>query len=280
MSKKSEATYEAWIKELEASEKFNAEQKAALKVLTEGEAGKELFGGHLREKDYYTKLNEHQTKKDELEREKAAFAADLAKQSTWFQKAKPEYDRATQEAEALKAKLASLEKTFRDAGLEPPAGGTVTSKTANDDVTLRELNELRQHVQFMDKMVPQLAATVGNITRRSLKDGFEVDVNDVLKLAAEKQIDPATAYERLTQADRDKQNEAAREKEKAQWIEEGRKQALSKLSGPDRIRPAAPSLVDALRGASGGPEIISDPRARVDAAVKAFAELEAAGTAT
>jgi hypothetical protein len=66
----------------------------------------------------------------------------------------------------------------------------------------------------------------------------------------------------------------SKELEKAREV--GYKQALSKLSGPDKVlRQGSPSLVDALRGQ--GPEVLTDPTARRDAAVRDFLEMEASG---
>jgi hypothetical protein len=261
MSKKEDAAYQEWLAEIKAK---NPDVAPKLDEIADTDAGRELFRGGLREADYYRRLNEISAAKAELE-------AEAQRQVSWWEQAKPEYESARQERDLAIAKLEAVEHQLK--GGEPVDPRSLSQTPVG--VPSKELDELRNRVQSMDQAYPQIMLGLFNAQQAAMREGLAFDANQVLQAVYQQKVDPLTAFNKIVAPQREEKAKQmlASELEKAR--EEGYKQALSKLSGPDKVlRSASPSIVDALRGTA---KVMSDPAERRDAAVQDYLEMEASG---
>lgn len=260
MAKKtSEEQYQAWAKEVEAS--LADDQKVHFQALVNSDAGKAVFGGHLREKDYYTRLNQHTEEVREFETRKAQMY-------DWYNQEAPKVERTVKEKQALERKLQDYERQLAEQGF---IDTTSTGIVHADAVKREDLEAVRQEnqrrMQLMDQALPQLLGDIGDVMYRSLSEGYKVNPKEVIKYALDNKVDPNRAFEALT-ADERESREAKRQAEAVQKArEEGRREAMSKFPTPDVHRPSGPSVVSNLQD----PNFKSlSQRDRVNDAVKEF----------
>lgn len=251
MSKKEDAAYTEWLAEVKAK---SPDVAASLDEIAGTDAGRELFRGGLREADYYRRLNELSEAKRELETEGA-------KQVSWWNEAKPAYDSAVAERDELKRRLDVSN------GAPPAPAPAAPSK---------DLEDLKSRVVAMDQGYTQVMLGMFDAQQSALREGLPFEANKVLQEVYQHKVDPLTAFNRLSAPQREEKAKTMLKNELDKAREEGYKQALSKLSGPDKVlRQGSPSLVDALRGQ--GDQALTDPAARRDAAVRDWLEMEAGG---
>lgn len=275
LSKKEDEAYAQWLSDLKSQHQDLA---PVLDQLASTEAGRELYRGGLRTADYYRRLNEFRDQKEELERQRAAFEQDVNKQYGWWQEAQTNYQRMQQEREDLQGRLAAYENQIKEYGVDPkeivpqaPQGGT-------DNITQRELAELRTRVQAMDTNFPAILSGFLKAQQTALEERLPFDPNEVFKRVYQQRVDPVTAFNEMARPLREERAKELINKELEKAREEGRREALSKLSGPDRaVRPASPSVVDALRSTEAMP--LTNRGERLDAAVRDFMEMELSGQA-
>lgn len=265
MSQREDEAYKQFLEEVKA--KLPTELQSNLDAIAGTEAGRELFRGGLRTSDYYKRLETLNTEKQQIQET-------AARQKAWFDQAEPKVKRSVQEAEKLKAKLRALEDKAADAGFdlddvgEPKRGNG--APVAADSSFADELKELRGKVDFYDKALPRVLGELTGIVKDSIRDNYDVDPIEVIRYSTERGVNPRTAFEQMTSEVREQRAQKALEEELDKAREEGRKEALSKLQGPDRIRPAGPSIVDALQ-VKDAPAVGHNERVRD--AVKDFMEL-------
>lgn len=261
MSKKEDAAYSEWLAEIKAK---NPDVAPTLDEIADTEAGRELFRGGLREADYYRRLNEISSAKAELE-------AEAQRQVSWWEQAKPEYESAVSARDQALARLEAVEHQLKGGESVDPRSLPQTPV----GVPSKELEALQNRVQSMDQAYPQIMMGLFNAQQAAMREGLSFDANSVLQAVYQQKVDPLTAFNKLVAPQREEKAKQmlAHELEKAR--EEGYKQALSKLSGPDKVlRSASPSIVDALRGTA---QVLSNEGERRDAAVRDYLEMEAAG---
>jgi len=252
MSRKEDAAYEEWLEEIKESHPDVAD---TLDTLAETDAGRELFRGGLREKDYYRRLNELRDARTEIEREGQ-------EQVSWWESAKPEYERAIQERDEAIAQLEAAGNMNRQ------GSGNGTPPSNNED-----LEQMKARLAAMDQAYPQVMLGMFEAQQAALREGLQYKPDEVLQEAFKKKISPLQAFNEIVAPQRQEKAKGMLESELNKAREEGRKEALSKLSGPDRVlKRQGPSIVDAL---TGDAEVLSDPRKRRDAAVADFLELTA-----
>jgi len=271
---KEDALYQEWINEFKAKK---PEAAAALDALVQADPEREVFRGVLRERDYYTKLNDYNTEKQKLEAEKVRVLGTARQQQEWHTKADAEYKRAIQEKKTLTTRLRALEDKASEFGvdIESPSDGPGATSRGNggsvvDENFSKELELLRGKVEFFDKALPKVLGDLTGVIRESLKEGYDVDPQDILAYASENNVDTRTAFAELTREEREKRTERLFNDELDKAREEGRREALSKLPGPDRIRQNGPTVVDALLDKD---RVGLTNQERVSAAVKDFLEM-------
>lgn len=250
MSKKEDAAYSEWLAEVKAK---NPDVAPVLDSLAETDAGREIFRGGLREADYYRRLNELSEAKQQLE-------AEGNKQVSWWNEAKPAYDAALAERDEFKRRL----------------DGSNGAPLAPAPAPSKDLEDLKNRVVAMDQGYTQVMLGMFDAQQSALREGLPFEANKVLQEVYQHKVDPLTAFNRLSAPQRQEKAKELLKHELEKAREEGYKQALSKLSGPDKVlRQGSPSLVDALRGQ--GDQVLTDPSARRDAAVKDWLEMDAGG---
>lgn len=275
LSKKEDEAYQVFLDDLKKAHPDVAPQ---LDALAATEAGREIYRGGLRTADYYRKLNEFRDQKDEFERQKQSFEADVTKQYGWWNEAKPAYERAVAEKAALEQKLAAYASQLKEYGVETKDVIPQTPPQGSDNITQRELAELRARVQAMDVNFPGVMVGLLKAQQTAIMEGLPFDPVELFKKAAIDHKDPLVAFNEIVQPMREEKAKQLLKQELDKAKEEGRREALSKLSGPDKlVRPSAPSVVDALRSAEPLP--LTNRAERLDAAVKDFMEMELSGQA-
>lgn len=258
--KTSAEQYQAWAKEVESE--LAEDQKVHFQALVNSEAGQKVFGGHLREKDYYTRLNEHTTQVKEFENTRAQMYQ-------WYEQEAPKVAQTLKEKQAAERRLQEYERQMVEQGFIDAAG---TPGAVHADAVKREdLDAVRQEnerrLKMFDQALPQLLGDIGDVMYRSLSEGYKVNPKEVIKYALDNRVDPNRAFEELT-ADERKGRETKRQDEELKKArEEGRREAMSKFPTPDVHRPSGPSVVDTLQDANYKP---LSQRERVNDAVKEF----------
>lgn len=238
MSKREDEKFAAWVDEMAAS--LPDAKRAAWRELASDadEVVREKFyRGTLRTEDYYTKLNEvteDKRKAEQLQKELYA----------WYEEQAPKN-------EALIAERDLLREQLNELGNEIPGAAGLPGISSED---FAELRTKAAKVDQLDRMLPEVLADIAAYVKDSVKNGYEVNDREVMRLSLQQGVSPYKAYEQMTAGERAKKYEAERDAEKKKWIEEGRRQAISSSTGsPDHIRASGPSVVDYLReNKSGG----------------------------
>ncbi len=262
MGKKDEQ-YKAWVAEVESN--LDEAQKANFRAIVDSPAGEKVFAGHLREADYYRRLNEQNAEQRKLEQERAQLYQ-------WYEAEAPKNQKLIQERENLARELENTRKKALEFGLEDDDLGT--PKAVRDAVQREELEKVKEEwakkYQLFDKALPHLLGNLSDIAYKSMKENMDVSPSQVIKYSMDNNVDPVRAYDALTYEERERRATKAREEELTKAREQGRREALSKFPSPDNIRPNGPSIIDTLRAGATAP---STSRDRVSAAVAEFMEM-------
>lgn len=256
MSKREDEAFAAWMQEVVAE--FPAEQReAAAKVLDAPVSRERFYRGTLRSNEFYRRLNELEAAKQELESAKQEIYS-------WYEEEAPKQEALLEEREMLKAQLAEL-----GAGGAPPQAG-LPGFTTED---LAALKAKADKIEQLDKIIPSVLADMGAVTYDAIKNGFDIDPREVMRVSLQHGVEPYKAYEHLTTAQRQKRYEEQFEAERKKWVEEGRRQAITAKNGsPDHIQPSGPTVIDHLTRKD---PVESTQQSRVSAALQAFLEGEA-----
>lgn len=276
MSKKEDTAFEQWKDEVSA--KLNDEAKKAFDVLLSDESGaKDVFRGHMREQEFYTRLNRLDTERKSFEADQAKYAQERDAMLRWYQVESPKNAQLLEEQKKLAAKLASARQQLIDQGFvdeaatlgEVPGGVHATNVSPSNDMTTRELENLKSKQELFDKALPRLMADFGAVIAESVKGKWDVDPADVLQFSLQNGVDPRTAFAQLTYEEREKRAAKDLEDKLEKAREEGRRDAFTKQATPDHFRAAGPNILDKLKE----PLTSTDRRARVAGAVQDFLEM-------
>lgn len=258
MSAKEDADYQKWVEE--KSKEYPEDLRKQFEAVASHEATKDTFRDGLRQNDYYSRLNK-------LASERKALESAQAEQESWYNRAKPEYDRMETEHQKAISRQKALEAQIKALDLEDVV--SIPNKNEVADVsTPRELEELKQRLNAIDSALPVILGDMYKVVQRSVTEKWDIDPSVVLRHALNKRVNPSQAFDELTAPEREKRNEARIEDLRKKAFEEGRKDALSKIPSPDRLRPSGPSIVDTMRDAKP-----NDNVNRVDEAVRQFMAL-------
>lgn len=255
MSEKEDKKFAAWVDEL--SKQVEADEREPFEAWAKTKSARETYRGYLREQEFHRKYNEVQQQAAEVEDAKEQLAA-------WYEEEAPKNAALLKEREELKAQLAEL-------GLEgpPPAPSTPGFSLSPDEFA--ELKKKADKVEALDKLIPAVLADMGAVIKDSIKNNFDIDPREVIKLSLQQGIEPYRAFEILTADERQKRHEASQKAERDKWFEEGRRSALTKNS-PDHLQPSGPSVVDYLQGLNKETARPSERGDRINAALKEFME--------
>lgn len=223
MAIKDKESFEAW--KAEVLGKVTPEQQAALSGVLGSPVGEELFGGYLREKDYYTRLNR-------LNEEKAEKAEELNRMHQWYQEARPQFEQMAQKVAIVEQEKAQLAERLKTVGMSTDEA----SKFANEKYE-KELAQLRQHVIFLDREAPNYANRMAKLAYKAQKEGYDFDPDQIFATAQQTGAPLEAAFDMVTAKTRG-EREAKRQQEALEAArEEGRKQALTQFGTPDAPKP-------------------------------------------
>jgi len=254
VSKREDEQFQAWVEEV--SKKTKPEEADAFKLWAESDAAREVFRGTIGQAELYRRMNELAETRKELEAARGELEA-------WYEEEAPKNEHLLKERDELKAQLEAL-----GSGGPPPAAGTGSAISAQD---LAELNAKANKAEVLDRLLPAVLGDMSAVLKDSIKNNFDIDPREVIKLSLQQGIEPYRAYEVLTADERQKRYEASQEAEKKKWFEEGRRAAMT--NSPDHLQPSGPSVVDYLKDLGKDPAKKSPEKDdRVASALKEFAE--------
>jgi hypothetical protein len=271
MAKK--ATYDAWLEDTQKRLKSD-EQKKALEVLLGDEAVKEsVFGGHLREQDYYKKVNEFNASKQELADEAQKLAANQKEWREWRESAQEQLDEALREKAELERRMQYGDVSEDDTN--PTAVSKVTPQMRAEFEELRKEVELaNKRTELLDSGSTRLIVDMAQIMRESFKSGIDVDPAAIVQYQIDNKCDPRTAFDALTRDERAANWQKEQEKRLQEARDEGYKKAKQESGhAPDYIPRGGPSTVEFFTTNAN----LGDSNSRLKAATDMFYKLDDAG---
>lgn len=269
MAKK--ATFDAWVEDTQKRLKSD-EQKKALEVLLADEAVKDsVFGGHLREQDYYKRMNEFNVSKQELYDESQKFASTQKEWREWREQAQEQLDEALREKAELERRIQYGDVT--EEGTNPTASKVTPQMRAEMEELRKEVELANSRTEALDTGSTRLIIDMANIMRKSFKSGIDVDPAAIVQYQIDNKCDPMTAFDALTHDERMSNWQKEQEKRLQDAREEGRKEERQKSGhAPDYIPKGGPSTVEFFTTNAS----LSDNRERAKAATDLFYKLAAA----
>lgn len=263
MSKKEDAEFSAWLEDLAGS--LAPEDSTLLKSWAQKapEKFREKFRDGLREGDYYRKLERLNANARELARREREIGSLVQTREQEIAEERRRAAELQKRLELTEAQLAAMGLTTE----EEPGGNQVMSDVSKEDVAkLREALEAQKaRLEAMDRAFPAVLAESLEVGAEIAKEGWKVSPSEVLRLSLERQQPPKAILQTLTKEERESREKDRFEKEKAKWMEEGRREVLSRLPSPDHLRPLGPTIVDTLREKGGAAR-----HERVNAAVELY----------
>ena len=255
MSKKEDAAFQAWTEEL--AKEVDAEERDAFDAWIMTKSAREAYRGYLREQDYHRRTNV-------IEEEKQKLAGIREELESWYEEEAPKNEALLKERDELRAQLEAV-----GSGGPPPAKGTPGVNISAQD--LDEIRQKSQKAEVLDKLLPAVLGDLSAVLKDSLKNDFDVDPREVIKLSLQQGIEPWRAYMNLTADERAERSEKAAEAERKKWFEEGRRAALTNNS-PDHLQPSGPTVIDYLKTLNDGKSKESSRDDRLAASLREFAE--------
>lgn len=282
MSKKEDQAFADWVKETSAKLPETQRSKFEEFLAVDDGGAKEVFRGHLREADYYKRLNEMAEDRRQAEKalatDRAAFEQKANDLTRWYEDESPKNARLLKEKEDLQNRLTAAAQQLREIGFEDEANKVIRASERVDsmpNVSNEELESMRKRIanteSLIDKALPKLLGDFSTVIYKTASEKWNVEPQKVLDHSLTKGVSPIAAFEELTKDERAEREATAKAKLISDAKEEGRREAMSKLSSPDRTRPSGPTVIDFLRD----PKSFSDSRTRVDAAVSRYLEQSA-----
>ncbi len=291
MSRKEDARFEEWLKA--TRDKLSPGAQRNLDALAEDETSREVFRGYLREDEFYRNLQGVKdtekklgAEKESLQQEIAKFERQRTEWRNWYQSEKPKNETLTSENSTLKKEIDLLKAKLGRPADHDDDGDTSPRRNLemNDDLKA-ELAQLRQEltatkgrVENIDGNIPGFTAGVAKAVQRAMKEGFDVDADQIVDLSIRTGANPEQAYYQLTFEQRAKREQEQREKDIKDAEERGRRKALTERPSPDHLRASGPSVVEQLRGKNS--DFPTGRRDIVNAAVDEFRRLQAESQGT
>lgn len=254
MSKKEDDQFQEWVEEV--SKKTKPEEAEAFKMWAASDSAREVFRGTIGQAELYRRMNDLAQTRKELETAREEL-------ESWYSEEAPKNEALLRERDELKAQLEQ-----HGSGGPPPAEATGQQISAQD---LADLKAKSAKVDVLDRLLPAVLGDMSLVLKDSIKNNFDVDPREVIKLSLQQGIEPYRAYEILTADERQKRYETSQEAEKKKWFDEGRRAALT--NSPDHLQPSGPSVVDYLKDLGKDPSKKGPERDdRIAAALKEFSE--------
>lgn len=257
MSRKEDEAFKKWGEDM--MDEVEAGETDALKAWLALPVAREVFRGTIGQNELYRRMN----KVAEEQKEVDAMRAELEE---WYEVEAPKNAQLIAERDQLRQQLADY-----GSGGPPPAEGSGLRISAED---LDAIKAKAQKAETLDKLLPSVLSDMGRIVQDAIKNNFDVDTGEVLKVSISQGVAPWQAYLGLTSEERQKREEASREDERKKWFEEGRRAAMT--NSPDHFTPSGPSMVDFIqdlnKGAAAGGKDPLDRTARISAALKELNE--------
>jgi hypothetical protein len=247
MSRKEDAAFKEWVEELSA--KVEPDEAEAFQKWAGTEAAREVFRGTIGQAELYRRMNELAKTRQELEE--------------WYESEKPKN-------EALLAEKEELLKQLEELGTSSPPPAAATPGPILSKEELADLRNKAAKAETLDRLIPAVLGDMSMVLKDSIKNDFDVDPREVIKLSLQRGVEPFRAYLELTQEERQKRAEAEHEAERKKWFEDGRRSAMT--NSPDHLQPSGPSVVDFLKELDKKGAAAPSSGDRVSAALKEFTE--------
>lgn len=249
MSRKEDEAFAGWKQDLKAK-LASDEEREAFEKWADTPQGREVYRGTIGQAELYRRMNELHQRKQELEE--------------WYEAERPKNDELLKEREALLAQLEELGSGGPPPASSAPEGLPISKKE------LEEIKSMAAKAETLDRLLPAVLGDVTLVMKDAIKNNFDIDPREVIKLSLQRGVEPYRAYLELTGEERQKRYEAERKKELEDAFEKGRRAAMT--NSPDHLQPSGPSVVDYLRDLNKEATKAPDKDDRVAAALKEFSE--------
>lgn len=271
---KEDVLFKSWLDEVKADLQSD-EDRAAFEKFATGGAGKNIFKGYLREKDYHRERTEVDKKEKQLVAKETELQHRFNEVDEWYALNKPQVDKLKdqntdllKELEKAKAELADTD--FGDRGFEKKSA-VVDNLEKRLSEQLERNKSLEERVVRMDNNFPQVLGKFLEVTHVINKEGYDVSPLDVLNHSLSKRQDPLASLNELTADVREKREQEKWTKELEKAKEEGRREERKNhVASPDRLQQSNP-FFDSIRKVQEP----LDKQARRSNAVGIFLEDEA-----
>jgi len=228
--------FEEWLKEFQSTLTSDEEKAAFAKVLGNEKAQEYVASSVLRDKDYYTRLNELQT-------EKVAHQEEYDKMFAWWKGADAEAKTIQEEIKTLKDEKAEYEAKLAELGLAPDPKPTDKSTAT----PTRELEDLKSRIDQFDKGAPMYTNIMTKLMYKALKEGVDFDPDKLLEIVQTKRVPYEQAYDIMATPTREAKAKAEVDKLVEKAREEARREVLSKFPTPDsRAHLPQPPAIERL----------------------------------
>lgn len=271
MAKK--ATFDSWYEDVK-SRAEKAGKAKELETLLGDEGLKEgIFGGYLREQDYYKKVNEFNTSKQELAEKAEQLAANQKEWREWREAAQEQLDEALREKAELERKVKY--GANEDDSTNPTASKATPQMRAELEELRKEVELANKRTEILDSGSTRLIVDMAKIMRESAKSGIDVDPAAVVQYQIDNKVDIMTAFDALTRDERVSRWEKEQEKRLQDARDEGYKKAKAEDGLPaDRVPRGGPSTVEFFTTAAN----LGKDSDRLKAASDLFYKLKDDGT--
>jgi hypothetical protein len=242
---KEDVLFAEWL--AETKESFGSDdERAQFEKFATGTAGKAVFKGYLREKDYHRALNDANKKQREVEAKETELAGKYNEIDQWYAINAPVNEQLKKEKSELTRKLEEAQRELTEVGLGDVRGRGEKSAVV-DDLEKRLADEqnkrdaLEKRVIAIDTNFPAVLENLLDVSHRITKEGYSVSPKEVLQHSLRKRLSPLDALNELTADEREKREQARWTKELEKAKEEGRREERkSNVASPDRLKQSNP----------------------------------------
>jgi hypothetical protein len=277
MKQKTQESYQEWLSTIEAKLASKPDQLAKFKeIVADDEVKTVIASGVMAEKEFYRHKNDLNEREKLIAQTEQTLASDAIRLRSWFDEVEPQVKGAFESEKAARAQAARAAAQLAELGLEveavanskPESGSVVPA----DHPLWEEVKALRAKATMVDQGIPRVAEQVLQVMTRAQKDGFNFDPSQLISTASQNGVSLDQAYDVITSEQRAAKVAAEVEARISAARKEGEREALSRLSSPDKIGSRV-AVSDSF-SAGDGAAALTDKHARVDRALSEYLKLD------
>lgn len=256
--------FDAWLEKLHSEADDNL--KDSIQAIRNNEKAKNFIKSSYMAHDDYTK------KTQELAKQRVELEGTVEKLRAWHQSEAPKNSKLLAELQKREAELEAVKTKIKEEVLNEPTENPTSAPTFDTGkfVSKEEYNQMAQRLAAFDTNALQFNLDMAKVQKRSLKEGFDVEPDDLYAFARQNKVDLMQAYEAMTSETRAKKTQDEIEAKIKAARDEGFKSALTKHNlpdspGRDTVAPAGALYRDGIQ----------DPSKRREAALARYLDPKA-----